>query len=153
MDPVTALALACNVITLVEAAIEAAKACKELYEQGSLDVNNTLEGYAGSISTANKELEVVLRINGMNTRLQAVAAEASKTAAELKKLLSQLTLSKHRFTGAFKTTLRTIMKKGSIEKLQKKNRTTGCSIALRPAQGPLVSCCLSRRTTVSMLTL
>jgi hypothetical protein len=43
MDPISALSVACNVLQLVEQAIEAANLCKELYEQGSLDENNRIE--------------------------------------------------------------------------------------------------------------
>src|SRR5947207_3415797 len=118
MDPITALALACNVTQLVEQAIEAVNVCKKLYEQGSLDENNEIEQYAESLTAANNNLEVVLKKNGANTtslrskKLQTIAADASKTAAELKKLLNQLKLSKKqgnkKIGGAFKTTLKAI---------------------------------------------
>ncbi|ETI19491.1 hypothetical protein G647_09325 [Cladophialophora carrionii CBS 160.54] len=125
MDPVTALGLACNVVTLVEQGIEAAAVCKELYERGSLDENNNIERYADGLAAANNELRAVLKSHATTraTRLQQIAQDASKIAADLKTELNKLKLSKsigNRRTGsAFKTTLKTIFKKGTIDKLLK----------------------------------
>src|ERR1700759_1195520 len=95
MDPVTALALACNVTQLIEQAIEAAKGCKEFYERGSL-----IEKSADGLTAANKSLEAVLRSQTASTatrttKLQNITKDVSETAAELKKLLNQLKLSKN----------------------------------------------------------
>jgi hypothetical protein len=125
MDPVTALGLACNILQLVEQAIEATKVCKELYEQGSLDESNKVEEYAEGISAANKELEATfvkqaITISVRATRVQKIANEASATAAELKKVLNQLKVSKNQIGAAFKTFLKTVIKKGTIDRLREK---------------------------------
>ncbi|KIW87006.1 uncharacterized protein Z519_12303 [Cladophialophora bantiana CBS 173.52] len=129
MDPITALALACNVTQLVEQAIEAASVCKEIYERGSLDENNKIEEYANCIAAANKDLEATLNAHKVTpsthpTRLQKVINDATATTAELKKVLNQLKLSKKQgnkqIGGAFRTTLKAIFKRGVIESLRQK---------------------------------
>lgn len=127
MDPLTALALTCNVLQLVECSIQSAKCCKELYEAGSLDTHNVLEQYTASIKAANDEVEQALkqqRIVGRPTRLQLLAQEASAAATELKTTLNTLKLSKaqgnRKLGRAFKTTLKVLIKNGKIEKLQQK---------------------------------
>jgi hypothetical protein len=125
MDPLTALGLACNIFSLVEQGIEAAAVCKELYERGSLDDNNNVERYAEGLAAANNDLQAVLKARATTraTRLQKIAEDASKAAADLKTELNKLKLSKstgNRRTGtAFKMTLKTIFKKGTIDKLLK----------------------------------
>ena len=84
MDPVTALALACNVTQLIEQAIEAAKGCKEIYERGSLDENNRIEEYADGLTAANKSLEAVLRSQTASTttrttKLQNITKDVSES--------------------------------------------------------------------------
>lgn len=130
MDPVAALALACNISQLIKQAVDAVKACKELYEQGGLDQNNTIEEYAESVSVANKELEVALRgqrsasSSPRPTRLGKVAEDASSTTKELKTVLEHLRVSKKqgksRLGGAFKATLKTFFKRGTISNLHRK---------------------------------
>lgn len=94
MDPVTALALACNVTQLVGQAIEATRVCKELYERGSLDDNNRIGEYTEGIFIVTKDLDARLQDSKASspraTRLQKIANEASATAAELKIVLNQL---------------------------------------------------------------
>ncbi|OCT46197.1 hypothetical protein CLCR_01046 [Cladophialophora carrionii] len=125
MDPVTALGVACNIVTLVEPGIEAAAVCKELYKRGSLDENNNIERYADGLTAANNELQAVLKPHATTraSRLQQIAQDASKIAADLKTELNKLKLSKsigNRQTGsAFKTTLKTMFKRGTIDKLLK----------------------------------
>ncbi|KAJ9605208.1 hypothetical protein H2200_010598 [Cladophialophora chaetospira] len=125
MDPITALALACNVTQLVEQAIEAAVACKEIYERGSLDENNQIDKYAESVTVANKELEASLKNAATrDTRLQKLAQDVFDTATELRKVLSLLRLAKSqgaRHIGrAFKTALRSKIQNGTVEKLRER---------------------------------
>lgn len=129
MEPLTALSLACNVTQLVEQAVKVADACKEIYNQGSLDTNNEIDKYADGISIANKELQTLLRntTSGSTpriTRLGRIAKDASETAEELRLELNKLKLAKSQglrhLGGTFKTTLKSVMKKGTIEKLRKK---------------------------------
>lgn len=129
MDPISALSIACNVLQLVEQAIEAAEACKELYDKGSLDQNDRIEQHAEEIKDANKALGEVLGKKNMVTsprakKLENIAKDASATASELQKILNQLKLSKKQgkknVGGAFKTTLRMLWKRGDIERLRKK---------------------------------
>ena len=128
MDPITALAFACNVTQLVEQAIEAAIVCKEIYDQGSLDENNKIGEYAEGIALMNKELMTALNIptvtlsSARNARFLKIAREASQTAMELKTVLNQLKLAKRQglrhVGGSFKAALKSIMKTGTIDKLR-----------------------------------
>lgn len=125
LDPVTSLALACNIFQLVEQGIEAIVACKEIYKRGSLDTNKEVEKYAQSISIANKELETILNMQqdarALRARkLQGIATDAYATVDELKKVLNNLKLSKSQWKGAFKTSLRSIISKGTIDRLRAK---------------------------------
>jgi hypothetical protein len=125
MDPISALSLACNVIQLVEFSIESAKVCKELYDSGSVDENERIEKYTADIIAANKDLEAALRSGKPGSKpsqIQQVAQDASKTANELKIVLNRLKLSKaqgiRRLGSAFKSTLKTLIKNGTIQRLQ-----------------------------------
>jgi hypothetical protein len=127
MDPITALALACNVTQLIEHGIDAAKACKEIYEKGSLDNNNLIEQYTDAISASNVDLDTALRAlprptGRHHTKLLDLAKDCAATSTELRRILAQLKLSKSqgnkRIGGAFKVTLKSIWKRGAIEKLQ-----------------------------------
>lgn len=125
IDPLSALGLASNIFQLLEQGIKAAVACNELYKRGSVDANNEIDRYAQSISIANKELETVLnkqegpRANRAR-RLQNIANEAYATAEDLKKVLNNLKLSKSQWKGAFKTSLKSILKKGTIDRIRAK---------------------------------
>ncbi|KAK5219588.1 hypothetical protein LTR72_007972 [Exophiala xenobiotica] len=124
MDPITALGLACNILQLVEQGIGAAMVCKEFDQQGSLDENKKIEEYAELISAANRDLESTFGKQALTTparaaRLQKVATDASATAAELKKTLNQLKVSKKQMGAAFRTSLKSFIKKGTIDRLRK----------------------------------
>ncbi|KIW20683.1 hypothetical protein PV08_01260 [Exophiala spinifera] len=125
IEPVTALGLVCNIFQLIEQGIEAAVACKAIYERGSLDTNNEVERYAQSISVANKDLQTILKAQeGTRAirarRLQSIANEAFSTAEDLKKILNNLKLSKSQWKGAFKTSLKSLVNKGTIDRLRAK---------------------------------
>lgn len=125
MDPLTALSLAGNVIQLVDFSLKGARACKELYDAGSLDTNNVLEKSAEEIVEANKTLQDALkrrRSAGKPNRLEQVATDVSKTADGLKIALNKLKLSKsqglRKLGGAFKVTLKTLVNNGTIKRLE-----------------------------------
>ena len=123
MDPISALGLACNILQLVEQGIKAATVCKELYQQGSLDLHNKIEKYAEQISTANRDLKAAFQTQALTTparatRLQDMANDASTAAAELVKVLNQLKLPKKQMCGAFRTFLKTFAKKKTIDGLR-----------------------------------
>ena len=127
MDPISALALACNVIQLVEFSIESAKVCKELYDNGSTDENFRIEKHTADITAANKDLQEALsnsKPTGKPSRIEKVAQDASVTANELKIVLNQLKLSKaqgvRKLGGAFKNSLKTLITSGTIKKLQQR---------------------------------
>ncbi|ETI21132.1 hypothetical protein G647_07476 [Cladophialophora carrionii CBS 160.54] len=123
MDPVTALGLACNVLTLVELGTDALKVCKALYERGSLDENNMIEKYAEGISAANRDVEASFGQQAVTTharvvKLRKIAIEVSAAAAELKTLLNQLKVSKKQLGEAFKKSLKTVIKRGAVDRLR-----------------------------------
>ena len=131
MDPISALSLACNVFQLVEFSIESIKVCKELYDNGSTDENSRIEKHTADITTANKDLQEALgkakptgKPTGKPSRIEKVAQDASVTANELKIALNQLKLSKAqgagKLGGAFRSTLKTLITRGTIKKLQQR---------------------------------
>ena len=127
MDPISALSLACNVIQLVEFSVESVKVCKELYDNGSLDENEKIEKYTADITAANKDLQATLRNckpGSKPSKILQVAQDASATANELKVALNKLKLSKsqgiRRLGNAFKSTLKTLITNGTIQRLQKR---------------------------------
>ena len=127
MDPISALSLACNVIQLVEFSVESVKVCKELYDNGSLDENEKIEKYTADITAANKDLQAALRNckpGSKPSKILQVAQDASATANELKVALNKLKLSKsqgvRRLGNAFKSTLKTLITNGTIQRLQKR---------------------------------
>ena len=127
MDPISALALACNVFQLVEVSIESAKVCKELYDNGSTDENFRIEKHTADITATNKDLQEALK-SGKPTakpsRIEQLAQDASVTANKLKIALNRLKLSKaqgvRKLGGAFKSTLKALITSGTIKKLQQK---------------------------------
>ena len=127
MDPISALSLACNVFQLVEFSIESIKVCKELYDNGSTDENSRIEKHTADITTANKDLQEALgkaKPTGKPSRIEKVAQDALVTANELKIALNQLKLSKAqgagKLGGAFRSTLKTLITRGTIKKLQQR---------------------------------
>lgn len=127
MDPLTTLSVACNVLQLVECAVESITACKAIYDEGSLDKNRQVEEYADRLSTANKDLCGALQCfpsTRRRSKVADVATDVSKTADELKIELNKLKLSRSqgskRLGGAFAKTLRTLMSSDKIKRLRQK---------------------------------
>jgi hypothetical protein len=129
MESVAILSFACNVLQLVEQAIEAVTICKELYKRGSLDENNQIEQFVDDLTALNKDLDVVFNKNPTAiprraNKLRQIANDVSNTAAELKMVLNQLKLSKKQGNrakgGAFVGMLKTLYRRGTIDKLRAK---------------------------------
>lgn len=132
MDPLSALSLACNVIQLVDFAIDCVQGCKALYEKGSRDEDGTIETYSSTVADANAELQEILkrarqRPGSKPTRLEEIAIAASNTAGELKIEINKLKLSKsqgfRRAGEAFKTALKALVNSGKIRKLLQRLET------------------------------
>ena len=123
MEPISALSLACNVLQLVEQAVEAARVCKQIYDRGSLEKNDDLEKLAEAVTAANKDLthELTRNHSVRNARVTQLAKEATETALELQKVLNKIKFAKGAGNGvsrAFKQTIRSLIKRGSIERLE-----------------------------------
>jgi hypothetical protein len=123
MEPISALSLACNVLQLVEQAIDAARACKQIYDRGSLEQNDNLEQLAEAVTTANKDLthELTRNHSVRNVRVTQLAREATETALELQKVLNNIKFAKgpgNGFSRVFKQTIRSLIKRGTIERVE-----------------------------------
>ena len=122
MEALVALSLACNVLQLVGTGLEAVKACKEIRDRGSLEANDKIGEFAKEISAANKDLQNELqhaKLSGRNARLKTIAEDTIRTSSELRIILNKIKLpSSAPGTLAFKSWIRTILKRGTIEKLQ-----------------------------------
>lgn len=125
-DPFTILGVVCNIGQLIEQSIKVTIICKDLYQRGSLDENDEIEKYAESINRTNKELESELSkhaASSLTAEMQAIAKSAAATANELRIVLNNIKLSKkhgnRKLGGAFKATMRSLAKRGTIEKLRR----------------------------------
>ena len=125
MIPLSALSLACNVTQLLEQAVHIAKNCKEIYDRGSLGENDEIEQFAKEVAEANKELQDELATASLSRRDERIRTVAQKSlflSNELRKILNRIKFGKAKTSGtsnAFKAWIRTTIKKGQIEKLQK----------------------------------
>ena len=121
MEPLSALSLACSLVQLVEEAVKVAGMCKQIYDRGSLEESDRLEESANDIAKANKEVQSQLlwaRISGRDARLRKIAQDCTDTANELDRVLKLIKAEKTR-KSVVKAWVRTVVKRGKIEKLQK----------------------------------
>ena len=121
MEPLAALALACNVLALIEGAVHATKACKQIHERGSLVENDRIEDLATSVAEASRDLTRELSIGkSRNVRLNKLAKDAADTGKDLQTVLNSIKFAKtqagkNRLT---KLTLRTLIKRGVVKRLE-----------------------------------
>ena len=121
MDPIAALSLACNVLQLIEGAVDAAKACKQIHDRGSLVENDRIDDLATSVAEASRDLTRELSMcKSRNVRLNKLAKDAASTAKELQTMLNSVKFAKTQAgkIGLTKLTLRTLLKRGAIKKLE-----------------------------------
>ena len=145
MEPISALSLACNVLQLVEQAIEAARACKQIYDRGSLEQNDNLEQLAEAVATANKDLthELTRKHSVRNVRVTQLAREATETALELQKVLNNIKFAKGPGNGvsrAFKQTIRSLIKRGTIERIETRLKNQEKALRSRLIKAIYISC-------------
>jgi len=121
MEPVSAPSLACNVLQLVELALEAVRACKQIYHTGSLEQNDRLKNFAIAVIEGHHMLGRELSINkSHNARLRMLTQDVNATAQELHKVLNSVKFAKQgKASGELlKKSIQSLVKRGKIEKLQ-----------------------------------
>ncbi|MCJ1431145.1 hypothetical protein MMC27_000496 [Xylographa pallens] len=128
MDPVTGIGLAASVIQLVTFSIDAAKICREAYQQGSVSEYSNLDYTTGHLASLTRTLQQSLQSS--STRSLVLASEekdlvdlaqkchycANKLQKELHKLHTQPRASA---LDAAQQTARAIWKKSSIDRIYK----------------------------------
>jgi hypothetical protein len=123
MEPVTAIALFCNVLDLADRGIGAVRAFKELYGSttGQTDQHETINKLVGSMNVVVAELGKQLsRASAFETEyreeLHRIAAECNSITSEINAILKKC---KARRIGSFwsssRATVRSLMKKTVIE--------------------------------------
>ncbi len=127
MDPITGIGLAASVIQLVTASIDAAKTCRELYQQGSVSEYSNLDYTTGHLASLTTSLQQSLQSS--STLSPALTREekdlvdlggkcedcANKLQRELHKLQTRPRASALRAAGH---AARAILRKNRIDKIQ-----------------------------------
>ncbi|KAL6713687.1 hypothetical protein ACLMJK_009152 [Lecanora helva] len=131
MEPVAAFALACGVIQVVDFGLKTLSRSRELYKIGSLAENDDAEQFARYHTKLREQLEALAKNPHPQTDnpafhdegvLLRLANECSKTADSLTAELESLKIqqSSHRKHHALVKSIKSRLKKGSIDSLQRK---------------------------------
>lgn len=124
MDPVSAFALACNVLQIVELSLKAAQKCKEIYRTGSLSEYDEIEKLTTNLRSANTDVESHIsktNLSPTDVRIKKLAIEANDNATALIVIFSQLKLIGKQNAGrALLQAIKTLSKRKPIEKLVQK---------------------------------
>jgi hypothetical protein len=127
MEGVAAFALACNVIQVVDFASKIFSVIHEIHKTGASEENKVLEETTEQLGDLSRKLSTSLgctqnqsQTKSADIKLQAVASEILKIAAELKSELNHLKCTNVGRRESLRKGWRTFRKKGDIEKLEKR---------------------------------
>jgi hypothetical protein len=134
MDPLTALALACNVLDLVDRAIKCGKTVYKLYKDGFTEDQEDLESVTGTMESVVTGLQKApnnanVRKSAMDPQIIKLLTESTKLCGELRDLVKKCkpeTPGSWRAAGV--AALKKLVHKSDIESLEKKLET--CRINL-----------------------
>ena len=127
MDPVTGIRLAASVIQLVTFGIDAARTCRDVYQQGSVSEYNNVDYTTSHLASLTKSLEQSLQSSGTPSsalskeekELVNLARNCEDCANTLQKELRKLqTQPRASALDAARKTARAVWKKSSISKTQ-----------------------------------
>jgi len=124
MDPLTAFSLACGVIQAIDFSTKVLSQCREIYKNGSLSENESIESMAEHLTTLGADLQPNTSSTGTQTagdkdliQLSIKCSEMAKElVAELQSIKAGSTSSKWKAVSA---TLRNLKKKSTIEGMQR----------------------------------
>lgn len=130
MDPITGIGLAASVIQLVSFGIDAAKTCREIYENGVLDDHSQVDYYAAQLSTLTMSIRQSLQnsntqslvLSPEETELVDLSQRCQGCALQLQQEIQKLgvqTKPRSSIVLAASKAARALWKKNSIERIQK----------------------------------
>ncbi|KAH6876395.1 hypothetical protein B0T10DRAFT_566934 [Thelonectria olida] len=122
LEPLAALGLACNISQLIETAAESASLCKRIYNTGRPDPD--LDDFAKNLSETSASLKKCLDatqgpIDSEDRRLLDLARKCQDVAGDLKQEMDLLTIPPGQ-NWALWVTLKSVMKKSKLDRLEKK---------------------------------
>ena len=130
MDPISALALACNIIDLVDKAIKCGKTVVEVYNSvdGLQKVHKAVEDEADNLTKVVDELKFFnsrIPLTTIDTRIQTISVEIVAYSLDLQKLLDKCRSRRPgNIWSASKATFKSFLSSSEIQQLQKKLDTS-----------------------------
>jgi len=124
MDPITAFSLACGVIQVIDFNTKVLSQCREIYKNGSLSENESIESMAEHLTTLRADLQPTTSSTGAQTAGDKDLIQLSIKCSEMaKELVAELQSLKAGSTGsrwkAVSVTFRSIKKKSTIDRMQR----------------------------------
>lgn len=128
MEAVTGIQLAASVIQLVTFSVDAARTCREVYQQGSINEYNKLDYTTGHLANLTRSLQQSLQstgalslpLTGEDQDLVDLSRECEGCADKLQKELHELqTQQPVSALKAARKAARAILKRSSIDKIHK----------------------------------
>ncbi len=124
MDPLTAFSLACGVIQVIDFSAKVLSQCREIYKNGSLSKNESIESMAEHLITLRADLQPTTSSIGTQTAGDKDLVQLSNKCSEMaKELVGELQSLKAGSTSskwkAVSVTLRNLKKSSTIESMQR----------------------------------
>jgi len=124
MDPLTAFSLACGVIQVIDFSTKVLSQCREIYKNGSLSENESIESMAEVLTTLRADMQPTTSSTGTPTAGDKDLIQLSIKCSEMaKELIGELQSLKAGSTGsrwkAVSSTYRSLRKKSTIDRMQR----------------------------------
>ena len=135
MEPLSALALACNVLDLVERGIKCSKVVYALYKDGSTDDQDDLTTMANTMETVVADLKQAptranVRKSALDPQISKLLAKSTALCSELHGLIKKCQLgAKGSLGGAGVALFRKLVHKSEIEALVRDLQTSRTGLA------------------------
>lgn len=125
MEPIAAFSLACGVIQVIDFSTKVLSQFREIYKNGSLSENETIESMAECLTTLRADLQPSTPSTGTQTAGDKDLIQLSTKCSNMAKgLVAELQSLKVGSTGsrweAMSVTFRNLKKKGTIDRMQKR---------------------------------
>jgi hypothetical protein len=123
MEPISALAFACNILELVGIAIETRKAIKEIYDSpsGTREKEQDLQGQAGTLDTILKGLQdarTEVSSGPVDSRMKGISTKSIFISLAIQKVVEKCKRKDKSFISATKSAFQLWLRKSDIEDLQ-----------------------------------
>jgi hypothetical protein len=123
MEPISALAFACNILELVGIAIETRKAIKEIYDSpsGTREKEQDLQGQAGTLDTILKGLQdarTKVSSGPIDSRMREISTKSVFISLAIEKVVEKCKRKDKSIISATKAAFQLWLHKSDIEDLQ-----------------------------------